>query len=114
MSIFQIDYRGFNALPVGARSQLTNDYFFQTGSGGGNSVRLAKSFMGPNNNDYTTTDRLAATALVWTPCGEQANLRIGTSMRVFANPRGEQAMSTVDSADISAGLVYHIQWRRCP
>jgi hypothetical protein len=113
VSIFQVDYRGFNALTYGARSQLTNDYFFQTGSGGSRTVRLAKSFVGPNNNDYLTTDRLAVNALVWTPCGEQATLRINSNMRVFANSRMEQAMSTVDSADVSAGLIYHIQWRRC-
>jgi hypothetical protein len=113
VSIFQVDYRGFNALTSGARSQLTNDYFFQTGSGGSRTVRLSRSFMGPNNNDYLTTDRLAVNALVWTPCGEQATLRINSNMRVFANSRMDQAMSTVDSADVSAGLIYHIQWRRC-
>lgn len=113
VSIFQVDYRGFNALTSGARSQLTNDYFFQTGSGGSRTVRLSRSFVGPNNNDYLTTDRLAVNALVWTPCGEQATLRINSNMRVFANSRMDQAMSTVDSADVSAGLIYHIQWRRC-
>lgn len=113
VSIFQVDYRGFNALPIGARSQLTNDYFFQTTSGPSRTIRLAKSFMGPNNNDYQTTDGIMVNALVWTPCGDQATLRINSNMRVFANSRMEQAMSTVDSADISAGLIYHIQWRRC-
>ncbi|MES2965389.1 MAG: DUF4360 domain-containing protein [Bdellovibrionota bacterium] len=113
VSIFQVDYRGFNSLTYGARSQLTNDYFFQTGSGGSRTVRLAKSFVGPNNNDYLTTDRLAVNALVWTACGEQATLRINSNMRVYANSRMEQALSTVDSADVSAGLIYHIQWRRC-
>jgi hypothetical protein len=113
VSIFQVDYRGFNSLPYGARSQLTNDYFFATSHGSTRSVRLAKSFMGPNNNDYLTTDRLAVNALVWTPCGEQATLRVNSNMRVFSNSRMEQALSTVDSADVSAGLIYHIQWRRC-
>lgn len=113
VSIFQVDYRGFNALTSGSRSQLTNDYFFVTGSGSTRSVRLAKSFVGPNNNDYLTTDRLAVNALVWTPCGEQATLRINSNMRVFANNRMDHVMSTVDSADVSAGIIYHVQWRRC-
>ena len=116
ISVFQVDYRGFNALPYGARSQFNVEYFFNYGGGYPQTrgLRQTKNFSGPQSSDYELTDRLGVEALIWTPCGAQANLRVNTSMMVTTNSRREQAMSTVDSADISAGLIYHIQWRRCP
>lgn len=115
ISIFQIDYRGFNSLPWGARSQFNVEYFFNYGGSYPQTrgIRSSKSFSGPQSSDYGLTDQLGVEALIWTPCGAQANLRVNTSMMVTTNSRREQAMSTVDSADISAGIVYHVQWRRC-
>jgi hypothetical protein len=113
VSIIQVDYRGYNSLPRSASSVLSTNYFFNAAGGsGGRGVTLSRQFRGPADAQYLTTDRIAAEAVVWTPCGADANLRVNTSMRV-SSPRMEYAMSTVDSADISAGLIYHIQWRRC-
>jgi hypothetical protein len=109
ISIFQVDYRGFNGLPAGARSQFNVEYFFA----GMRGPRQTKSFTGPSNGDYALTDELTAESLVWTPCGAMTNLRVNTSMTVTSNSSMQQAMSTVDSADVTAGIVYHIQWRRC-
>lgn len=109
VSIFQVDYRGFNDLPVGARSTFNVEYFFA----GGRGVRQSTVFRGPESDEYAITDRLAATAVVWSACGAETNLRVNTSMMVQSNRRGEQAFATVDSADVSAGLIYHLQWRRC-
>ena len=108
-SIIQVDYRGFNSLPRQARSQLSVEYFFA----GSRGVRTAKNFMGPLTDNYQTTDRLGAEALVWSPCGAETIMRVNTSMTQFGSPRGEDALSTVDSADISSVLIYHIQFRRC-
>ncbi|MES2855931.1 MAG: DUF4360 domain-containing protein [Bdellovibrionota bacterium] len=113
VSVLQVDYRGYNSLPRGASSTLSTNYFFNAQGGSSNrGVTLSRQFRGPADAPYLATDRLAAEATVWTPCGAEANLRVNTNMRVNS-PRREYAMSTVDSADISAGLVYHIQWRRC-
>lgn len=109
VSIFQVDYRGFNAIPWGGRTTFNVEYFFAGSSG----PRQQKTFNGPANGNYELNDRLVAEALVWTPCGADTNLRINTNMMVQTNSRNEQAMSTVDSADVSAGLVYHVAWRRC-
>lgn len=109
ISVFQVDYRGFNSLPSGARATFNVDYFFA----GGRGVRQSKSFFGPSANLYELTDHLAAEAVVWSACGADTNLRVNTNMFVQTNRRGELAMSTVDSADVTAGLVYHIAWRRC-
>lgn len=109
ISVFQVDYRGFNALPWGARSTFNVEYFFA----GSRGVRQTKSFAGPANGLYELTDHLTAQALVWSPCGADTNLRVNTSMLVQSNRNGDQAMATVDSADVTAGLIYHIAWRRC-
>jgi hypothetical protein len=52
-------------------------------------------------------------SVVWTACGANTILRANTSMLAQTNGRREQALATVDSADINAGLVYHLQWKRC-
>ena len=109
ISIMQVDYRGFAAIPVGGRGQFNVEYFFA----GSRGPRQVKNFRGGTNDSYEMTDRLAAEALVWSSCGANVNLRVNTSMLVQSNSRGNQALATVDSADVSAGLVYHIQWRRC-
>lgn len=109
ISVFQVDYRGFNSLPSGARANFNVEYFFA----GSRGVRQAKTFYGPSSNLYELTDQLTAEAVVWSACGADTNLRVNTSMMVQTNRRGDQAMSTVDSADVTAGLVYHVAWRRC-
>jgi hypothetical protein len=109
VSVFQVDYRGFAALPVGGRGQFNVEYFFAGASG----PRQVKNFWGPTSRSYELTDRLMAEALVWSPCGASTNLRVNTSMLVQTNSRNEDALATVDSADVTAGLVYHIQMRRC-
>lgn len=109
VSIIQVDYRGFNAVPSGGYSRLTAEYFWAGMLG----PRISRTFYGPNSNDYTVSDQLIASALVWSPCGAQTNLRINSGMMVQTNSRQEDALATVDSVDMSSGLIYHLQWRRC-
>ncbi|MCM2280598.1 MAG: DUF4360 domain-containing protein [Bdellovibrionaceae bacterium] len=109
ISVFQVDYRGFNAIPSGGRSTFNVEYFFA----GSRGPRQTKTFRGPMNEEYLISDRLGVEALVWSPCGASTILSANTSMMVQSNSRFDQVLSTVDSADISAGIVYHIQWRRC-
>ncbi|MGZ3723437.1 MAG: DUF4360 domain-containing protein, partial [Bdellovibrionales bacterium] len=106
-----IDYRGFTGLPAGGRANLSVDYFLSTG---GRGLHTSKTFMGPLSSDYLKSDDIGVQAVVWTACGADTILRANTSMLVQSNSAGQEAMGTVDSADISAGLIYHLQWRRCP
>jgi hypothetical protein len=110
VSVFAIDYRGFTVLPRRASATLTVDYFL---AGGGRGVRTSKSFQGPVSSDYLKSDNLGLEAIVWSACGADTILRANTSMLVQSNPSREQAMATVDSADVQAGLIYHLQFRRC-
>lgn len=109
VAVFQVDYRGFNAIPRGAQSRFSAEYFWA----GARGPRIDRVFRGPTNDVYTISDGLIASAMVWTPCGASVNLRINTSMMAQTNSRSEQTLSTVDSADVSSGLVYHLQYRRC-
>lgn len=110
VSVFAIDYRGFTGLPSGARAQLSVNYFL---AGGGSGVRTTKTFYGPSSSDYLKSDRLGMEAIVWSACGADTILRANTTMLVQSNSRRDQAMATVDSADIESGLIYHLQWRTC-
>ena len=110
LAVMAIDYRGFAGLPAGGRAQLSVDYFL---AGAGRGVRTSKNFYGPYSSDYLKSDSLGMESVVWTPCGADTILRANTTMLVQSNNRREQAMATIDSADIQAGLIYHFEWRRC-
>lgn len=110
VAVFAVDYRGFVGLPLGGSAQLAVNYFL---AGHGAGVRTQKNFYGRITSDYVKTDNLVAESLVWSKCGEDTILRTNTTLQVRSNSRGEQAQATVDSADISSGLVYHLQWKSC-
>ena len=108
ISIFSVDYRGFNHLPRGATSQFNVEYFFA----GGRGPAFRRTFWGEQQSDYFINNQLAAESLVWSRCGEDVNLRTNASLRV--NTVGNrEASSTVDSQDVSAAIVYHVQFRKC-
>lgn len=109
VAVFQVDYRGYNSVPAGGSTRFDAEYFWA----GSRGPRLTKTFFGPMNDPYTLTDELQATTVVWAPCGASVNLRVNTSMVAKTNNRSDQTMGTVDSADISSGLTYHLQWKRC-
>lgn len=110
VSVIAIDYRGFTILPRQGRAQLSVDYFL---AGDPRGFRTSKSFFGPVTTDYVKSDSLGVEAVVWSGCGADTILRANTSMLVQTNAAREQAMATVDSADVQSGLIYHLQWRRC-
>jgi len=109
VAIFKVDYRGFNLIPRGGMNRFDAEYFWA----GSRGPRLSRVFYGPLNDSFTLTDELLAQTMVWTPCGQSVNLRVNASMMVKSNSRLDQTLGMVDSADISSGMVYHIQFRRC-
>ncbi len=109
VSVLQVDYRGYNSLPRGATSDLGVEYFFADARG----PSTTKTFYGALDDNYYVSNKLIASALVWSKCGTDVNLRINSNMRVKTNSYGQQAMASVDSVDMSAGLVYLLQWRSC-
>ncbi len=109
VSVIKIDYRGYNRLPLNSSSTFDVEYFFA----GDNGPAYHKNFVGATDGNFTLNNNLIATSNVWSPCGEDVNLRTITSIAVQTNQMNEQALMTLDSADISAGVVYQLQWRSC-
>lgn len=110
VAIFQVDYRGFNLIPAaGAYTRMDTEYFWA----GSRGPRFARVYSGPTTDNFTLSDGLVAQTMVWTPCGASVNLRVNSSVMAQTNRRQDQTMITVDSVDLSSGLVYHLQWRRC-
>lgn len=110
VAVFQTDYRGFNLIPGGAAyTRLDTEYFWA----GIRGPRFAQLYRGPQVDNYINTNGVLASALVWSPCGASVNLRVNSSIMAQTNNRNEQTMITVDSADVTSGLLYHVQWRRC-
>lgn len=109
VSVFQVDYRGFVSVPRGASARMSAEYFF----GGASGPIRSDTFSGPQSTDYLVSDELVGTAMVWSRCGEDVNLRVNARMTATTNSRFDQVLGTVDSADVTTGLVYHFSWRRC-
>lgn len=108
-SIIAVDYRGFVSLPQRATAQLRSEYFLGAGNRG---IVSSRQFVGRQDTSYLVENRLGMEAVVWSPCGASTNLRVNTSMMV-RNTGYEDALATVDSIDMNAGIIYHIQMRRC-
>jgi hypothetical protein len=109
VAILKVDYRGYTAVPSGGKAQFDTEYFW-AGTRGPHQTRV---FTGPSSGDYTLTDNLLAQTLVWSGCGAEVNLRINSSMLAQSNAKMEETLGTVDSVDVSSGLIYHLSWRRC-
>jgi len=109
VALFDVDYRGYNSLPHGATSRLSVEYFFA----GRRGPTFVRDFSGYLDQGYLVSNLLDTESMVWSPCGQDVILRVNASLVTRTNTRREQTLSTVDSTDVAAGLVYHLQWRRC-
>ncbi|MGE0764773.1 MAG: DUF4360 domain-containing protein [Bdellovibrionales bacterium] len=109
ISVFEVDYRGYAAVPRGASGLFQVEYFFA----GQRGPRAQRSFMGPYDRDFNINHGLAAEALVWSNCGEDVILRVNSSIMARSNRQMDDVLMSIDSADVQSRLVYHVQWRRC-
>lgn len=109
VSIFQIDYRGFNSLPYGAYSRFNVEYFFAGAQGPG----YEKTFYGRLEDEFLIRNSLLESAVVWSPCGQQVILRANTGMLARTNNLNQATYSSIDSVDVSSGLTFNLRWKRC-
>ncbi len=109
ISVVDVDYRGYVALPQGAQARLSAEYFLAGYLG----PRFEKQFNGRTDTDYQFSNAIGIQAQVWSPCGADTILRVNAAMLVRTNRYNDEAMATVDSADFTAGILYKLQWRRC-
>jgi GTPase involved in cell partitioning and DNA repair len=108
VSVLAIDYRGYNNFGAGADSQFNVEYFFA----GARGPTFTKTFKGPKDEDYLIHNELTAKTIVWSKCGADVNLRTNSSIRVNTK-NNQQALATVDSEDVSAAIIYQLQWKKC-
>lgn len=109
VAVFKVDYRGYTAVPSGGQVKLESEYFWA----GTRGPKASRAFNGPRADSYTVTDDLIANTLVWSACGAEVILRVNSNITAQANARLDQTMGTVDSVDVSSGLIYHLSWKRC-
>ncbi len=109
VSIIDVDYRGYISIPRRATARFSTEYFFA----GQRGPRYVKNFRGGMDDDFLVTNNLGVHANVWSACGADVNLRVNSSMMVRTNRYADDALATVDSADFSSGIIYHLKWKRC-
>ena len=109
LSIIGVDYRGFVSLPSPqASATLTSEYFFAGMQG----PRYSRNWFGASEDEYLFQNVLGLQAVVWSPCGADTNIRVNTSMNLRNVGPGD-ALATVDSIDMSAGVIYKFAFRYC-
>ncbi len=110
VALLAFDYRGYYALPFGAQAQFDASYAYV---GQPTPVRFSKTFQAGTQSNYSFKNELISTTLTWSPCGRQVMLESNVAVRAISNNANQQTMLTVDSVDVTAGLLYKVQWRRC-
>jgi len=108
VSVLKIDFRGFNHLPQSASSQFNVEYFFAGTKG----PSFQRKFRGALDEDYLINNNLTVQSMVWSDCGADVNLRTNSSMKV-QTVANREAIASIDSEDVNAGIVYQLQWRQC-
>ena len=109
ISLIDVDYRGYLSIPRRAQARFSAEYFFA----GQRGPKYVKTFRGEMDDEYLISNKLGVQAMVWSKCGADVNLRVNTSMMARTNRQKEEVLATVDSADFSAGIVYHLKWKKC-
>ncbi|MBY0383746.1 DUF4360 domain-containing protein [bacterium] len=113
VSVLKVDYRGYTFVPTGAMARFSVEYFLKSFNSESTGPKGSRTFLGPVDKDYIISNELALSGIVWSACGQDVNLRINTSMLAKTNTKNQDVLATVDSADIAAGMVYHLQWKKC-
>ncbi len=95
LRLFQVDYRGFNALPKGAVGELSTEYEFQ----GTVTEREKhfKPFKGPLEGEFYESSMKP----IKSPCGGLRVLNLRTTLVVRTNPKQDRAFSQVDTKDVT-------------
>lgn len=112
VALIAFDYRGFAAIPSGGRGQFEARYAYV---GQARPAIFRKSFQAGRADNYSLKNELISTSVDWTPCSTGRDLMMTVDANILAvtNQRREATNVSIDSVDVSAGLLYAIQLRRC-
>ena len=116
VGIVGADYRGFNDLPSGAQSRFTVEYFLA----GENTLPFTSVFNGPLASNFLLQDSVHTASVRWSDCSTPVTFRVNTDLVVESNMHNDQAMSTIDSADLTINdpanpnaLQFYFLYRPC-
>jgi hypothetical protein len=112
VALIAFDYTGFAAIPSGGRGQFEARYAYV---GQQRPAIFRKNFMGPQVSNYSLKNELISTSMDWSPCstGRDLMMTVDANILAMTNSRYDAAQLSIDSVDVSAGLLYKVQLRRC-
>lgn len=115
VQIVKMMYRGFHAIPKGAKATLQAGIRYKEFNGretGLKRVLRAKVFEGPREDEFIVTSVMKG--FPWSPCGKSFVLAAETKLKLQANFRNDDMISTIDSLDtVTTPTVYHLRWQKC-
>ncbi len=112
VALIAFDYRGFAAIPNGGRGQFEARYAYV---GQARPAIFRKSFAAGRADNYSLKNELISTSIDWSPCSTGRDLMMTVDANILAvtNSRMDATNVSIDSVDVSAGLLYSIRLRRC-
>jgi hypothetical protein len=111
VALIAFDYNGFAAIPQGGRGQFQARYSYV---GQARPAIFNKTF-GNQIGNYSLKNELISTSVDWTPCSTGKDLMMVVDANILSqtNARNDAAQLSIDSVDVSSGLLYKYQLRRC-
>lgn len=112
-AIAKTDNRGYMDLKKGASATEKTSYYFQGMSQG---AAAQRTWNGPFDDNWQTTDEVPVTAMVFHPCGEQRYLMVNTELRANAgsSDRNSTSYISMDSTDTEFSTKFYFSWAKCP
>ncbi|MCK5902270.1 MAG: DUF4360 domain-containing protein [Cocleimonas sp.] len=101
VSTMTADFRGF----IEGRGELRRSYFFA----GDRTPVLKNKLYSKHGDDYLVRDNLMTMTESWSACGQDVNMRINSRIRT----KGKRSSISVDSLDLTNGVVFQLQYRKC-
>lgn len=71
------------------------------------------NFSGPKSGDYSITDSLPLTSVVWSPCGSSSALNINSQVRLSTSSTTATGQITDDSVDGKITFQFGFNWQTC-
>jgi hypothetical protein len=112
VALIAFDYRGFAAIPNGGRGTFEARYAYV---GQRSPAVFRKNFASGVVDNYSLKNELISTSIDWTPCstGRDLMLTVDANILAMTNNQRQASNVSIDSVDVSAGLLYRLQLRRC-
>jgi hypothetical protein len=109
-SVFNTVYRGYVDLDDGVTARQQSTFYF---SGQSAQTSTGTNFKGPRTGDYTLSDQLGLSSVVWSPCGSPKALNLNSEVRLNSSKTGASGLITDDSIDGKVTFIVGVQWQNC-